>query len=339
MCTMSSTQRNYCRTSPALVAVFIVLATCINLARLAGVGFTCYVVYDSLIVKGEVRSSVFDVPDQNTDLGENISKRSIDEENSFESSADWINITLIIIPIVEVVVASSIVILIIGPLSPQVKISTWMRLIIRMRVFWMRLIWIGTAVAYSLIVLANRTKKFNETYNPKYLNTQVFVAKLITTCTEYALLSMLQCTMKIMTFETVGEKITKAEQQISSFWKKTISLTFYITILAFALRNFSMSLYFGILCTVVSQDDAEQENGGGLKLGAIIVVLQVYLAIIRGWFYGYFMKAFLSLFLVEEDDEIFLKIQNKNEDVNQSEEDHSLINIISKAKQEEDLTV
>ena len=82
--------------------------------------------------------------------------------------------------------------------------------------------------------------------------------------------------------------------------------SYHAGMFAYVARNFSMSLYFGLLTAFVSQDDNQVNAFSGLTL-----VLQVYLAIIRGRFYGFFMHVFLSPFLIEEDDDMFKSVKEE----------------------------
>ena len=80
--------------------------------------------------------------------------------------------------------------------------------------------------------------------------------------------------------------------------------SYHTGMFAYVARNFSMSLYFGLLSAFIVENNQEKSPFAGLTL-----VLQVYLAIIRGRFYGFFMHVFLSPFLLEEDDDTFKRVK------------------------------
>ena len=207
-----------------------------------------------------------------------------------------------------------------GPYKKMLKLVLFVLVIIlivlfffvSMRVFWMRLIWTATAISYLIIVIYYRKCMFENTGDPKYEDKPAWVGMLGVICFEYLTLGMLECTMKITNSEMIREKIHRSTADLPIIWQRLCNLSYHVCVFAYAIRNFSMSLYFGLLSVGVSEDSSDYTN----PFTGLTLVLQIYLTIIRGRFYGFFMHGFLSTFLVEEDDPIFDKARVKSDDVN-----------------------
>jgi len=176
-----------------------------------------------------------------------------------------------------------------------------------MRIFWMRLVWTSTAICYTVIVVVYRSEMFRSTGKEKYYRSPEWVALISCICVEYFTLGIVECCVKIISGETLLLNLRKSSLRLPTSWRKLFMFSYHASLFAYVIRNFSMSLYFGLLSAFVAADDNEVNPFSGLT-----IVLQIYLAIIRGRFYGFFMHVFMSPFFVEEDDDMFKKVKERN---------------------------
>ena len=181
----------------------------------------------------------------------------------------------------------------------------------RMRVFWMRLVWTATAISYLVVVTHHRKLMFINTNDAKYEDDPMWLAMLGVICVEYLMLGLLECVMKITNSEIVQQKIQSCHADLSKGWQILGNLAYHLCLFAYAARSFSLSLHFALLSVATNADNGASPN----SFAGPTLVLQIYLAIIRGRFYGFFMREFLSTFLVEKDDPMFDKAKiEKNDD-------------------------
>ena len=176
----------------------------------------------------------------------------------------------------------------------------------------MRMIWTITAIVYCVVVYHYKIEmyKLYENQPEKQAQYEVIPAwfvMLAFSCFEYLFLGLLECALKIISFDKVVNKIKKSSKKLPKCWGKVQVYSYYLCLFAYALRNFSLSLYFGLLSVFISYDDLIVKN----RLSGITLILQIYLAMIRGRFYGMFMHAFMSNFVVEEDDDMFKEIKQE----------------------------
>ena len=183
----------------------------------------------------------------------------------------------------------------------------------RMRIFWMRLVWTATAITYSVVVVyykqAMYDLKSNSPERNQFVVDGLWIATLAIACFEYFFLGCLECFVKMMSFEKILKKIRKNANRLPKKWEKLQVYTYYLCLFAYAIRNFSFSLYFGLISVYVNFDDFISKN----PYTGITVVLQIYLAMVRGRFYGLFMHALLSIFFVEDDDDTYKQLQQDDD--------------------------
>ena len=159
---------------------------------------------------------------------------------------------------------------------------------------------------------------FESTSDPQYVDSPEWIVMLAVTCFEYFLLGVLECIMKITNCEVIQGKIRGSNVNLSLMWQKIGILTYNICLLAYAIRNFSLSLYFALLSVGVNDDSSTFPN----KFTGLTLVIQIYLTIIRGRFYGFFMHGFLSTFLYEEDNPVFDKARIKKDHITNDVNNH-----------------
>ena len=168
----------------------------------------------------------------------------------------------------------------------------------------MRIIWATIAIVYAVLLIGQRQAKFEETREEKYDDGFLTKIGLVLTAVEYACLGVVESVMKVIKVETIEKRLIAYDQEIIGKWKNLCMASYYLAFLAFALRNFSMSLYFGILSAIANSGfDLIGASAWKKVYNGMIVVLQIYLALIRGKFYTFFMRNLLSNFFWEVDDE------------------------------------
>ena len=181
----------------------------------------------------------------------------------------------------------------------------------------MRLIWTATAITYGATAYFYQKSMHDiKQGNLEFDVDEFWIILLVISCFEYLFLGCLECFVKMISFEKILSKIEKSSQHLPKCWAKLQVRTYYLALFAYAIRNFSLSLYFGLLSVIINFDEAIKDN----PYTGVTLVLQIYLAMIRGRFYGLFMHAFLSIFMIEEDDETFKKLQ-EDEDENDANEE------------------
>ena len=171
------------------------------------------------------------------------------------------------------------------------------------------MIWTATAITYSVVVVYYQEKMFylksTASEDDVFKVDVVWIVALALSCLEYFLLGCLECFMKMLSTDLIFSKIEISSSRLPKTWEKLQMRTYYFCLFAYAVRNFSFSLYFGLLSVFINFDDFIAKN----PYTGPTVVLQIYLAMVRGRFYGLFMHAFLSIFLAEDDDDTFKKLQ------------------------------
>jgi len=183
----------------------------------------------------------------------------------------------------------------------------------------MRVMWTFTAIAYAALFITVREMKFKETSNPAYVDNDLAKVGLAFTTLEYGSLGVVESVLKVIKVDTFERRLAAYDSGIVGKWRKLCKLSYYLGMLAFALRNFSLTIYFAVLSTVdltVTKPDkysilllpSEQDVVQQRILQSAMLVLQVYITVVRGKFYSFFLKIFLANFLSEADDE---KLQGK----------------------------
>jgi len=159
-----------------------------------------------------------------------------------------------------------------------------------------------------------REIKYKETFNPAYVDNDLVKVGLAFTTLEYVSLGVVQSVLKVIKVDTFEKRLQAYNSGIVGRWGKLCKLSYYLGMLAFALRNFSLMVYFAVLSTVdltATNPDkysimllpSEQDFVQQRILLSAMLVLQVYITVVRGKFYSFFLKIFLSNFLSEADDE------------------------------------
>jgi len=179
--------------------------------------------------------------------------------------------------------------------------------------FWMRMVWATVGIVYAVLLIEQRLAKYQKTFDEKYNDGILVKLGLAFTALEYGCLGVVESVMKVIRVETIEKRLQTHDKGIIGKWKKLCMLSYYLASLAFALRNFSMSLYFGILSAVANSGTDTVDPITGLPMSqptasekvqnGLVLVLQIYLALMRGKFYAFFMRNLLSNFLWEVDNE------------------------------------
>lgn len=185
---------------------------------------------------------------------------------------------------------------------------SWQNVFHRLRLFWMRLIWATTGVAYAVLQIQYHADKYAKERDPKYHFGILDKVSLCLTALEYACLGMVESVVKVINVNTIEKRLQTYDKGIIGHWKKLCMLSYYLATLAFALRSFSMSLHFGILTAIASSSldltsIPVQISSWEKRQKGLIIVFQIYLAIMRGKFYGFFMRSLLANLLWEVDNE------------------------------------
>lgn len=186
----------------------------------------------------------------------------------------------------------------------------------------MRMVWTLTAVGF-MIIQVMQSKFTDVIIDEKSLQPHQKWFLLGFTCLEFFVLGMLECIMKIINCQVILRKMRKSNHKLPRIWKKLSVFSYQASLFVYSARNFSMSLYFGFLCVF-----AQQENNDNQPMSSytgVILVLQVYLAMIRGRFYGFFMHGFLSIYFVEDDHPMFSKIRSETEEDKEYFEEEQLL--------------
>jgi len=188
----------------------------------------------------------------------------------------------------------------------------------RMRIFWVRLFWFLFALAYGVLVYTNNQKLYLASGKEKYYSALRWRIYAICVSLEYLFVGSLECFIKMMSRETLVDQLKDyGKQKLSCTGKKLLCISFHSAMIAYALRNFTMALYFALLSAFVAVDDVVQN-----PLSGFILIFQVNLSIMRKSFFSFFLKVFmLSNGCVEEKD--LSKAKPVSKDSSQSINDSS----------------
>lgn len=149
-------------------------------------------------------------------------------------------------------------------------------------------------------------------------DSQTRIAMYCVTVVEYATLGMLECVIKVYTVDRLESRLTKAYIRMPSIWGKLTVGAFLLCTLTYAVRNFSMSLYFGMLSAFVTQAEQSSLEEMGISepfaIYNVVIVLQIYLAVMRGKYFNFFLKLCLGYFLSEEEDFKFQTDDERDEE-------------------------
>ena len=179
--------------------------------------------------------------------------------------------------------------------------------------FWMRVMWTFTAIAYAALFIKVREMKFKETFNPAYVDNDLTKVGLAFTTLEYGSLGVVESVLKVIKVDTFEKRLQAYDSGIVGRWRKLCKLSYYLGTVAFAFRNFSLTIYFAVLSTVDLTATPDPlylfspltpfERAQQHMVQSAMLVLQVYVTVIRGKFYSFFLKIFLSNFLTEVEDQ------------------------------------
>lgn len=163
----------------------------------------------------------------------------------------------------------------------------------------MRLAWVATAVAFAILTLKYRRDKYNIDFEEKYYDGNIVIARMVLTPIEYAALGVLETVSRIYTTSRVNEKVKQGRMALANPWGRIAWISYLLALIVFTFRNFILSFWFGLYSVILADEDSGNANRN------VLIVLQIYLAIMRGKFFQFYFRLFLGNYFFEDDDEQF----------------------------------